>query len=220
LTVFPYTQPMETIRTWLVSDIAGRNIFYFELLKINATDDTLCFDSNISFQLKHKVIVDYIELLISNHLPDSTKDSIATQLFNLIKKIKCYQKFYFDESVLDKNGKLNMSNYKLIQELTFAKLKQEDEYNVPISNYSFPDLFRVFENYFCIHKHDIMKHSKIITKVKFEGQLTNDTLKHEYVTIYNKSNLYFLHESNQIYHTYFILRNQKLQLAFKVNKYP
>ena len=206
---------METIRTWMVSDRTGRNIFYFELFKINLADDTLCFDSNISFQLKHKVIVNYIELLLSNHLPDSTKNSIATQLFTIIKKIKYYQKFYFDESVLDKNGKLNMSSYKLIQEMTFDKLKQEGEYNVPISNYSFPDLFRVFENYFCIHKHDIMQHSKIISKNKFESQLINEELKHQYVNIYNQANIYFHHKAEQGYYTYFILRNNKLFFAFK-----
>lgn len=218
MTVFPYTQPMETIRTWMVSDKNGRDIFFFELFKIG-NENTLYFDTNLSIQLEHKVIVEYIELLLSNYLPDSTKDSIALHLITLFKKIKYYHKFYFDESVLDKNGRLNMSSYKLIQEMTFNKLKLEDEYNVPISIYSFPDLFRVFENYFCIHKQEIMRHSKIISKIKFEGQLANDSLRNQYVTIYNKSNLYFLHESNQIYQTYFILRNHKLQFAFKVNKY-
>jgi hypothetical protein len=206
---------METIRTWIVSDINGRHIFFFELFKIVESDNTLCFDSNISFQPQHKIILDYIELLLSTHLPNSTKDSIAPQLFNLIKKIKYYQKFYFDESVLDKNGRLNMSSYKLIQELTFDRLKQEGEYNVPISNYNFPDLFRVFENYFCLHQHDIMQHSKIISKNKFESQLINEDLKHQYVNIYNQTNTYFLHKAEQGYYTYFILRNNKLLFAFK-----
>jgi len=205
---------METLRTWIVSDKDGRNIFYFELFTVG-NENTLCFDSNISFQPQHKLIIDYLELLLSTHLPNSTKDSIAPQLFNLIKKIKYYQKFYFDESVLDKNGRLNMSSYKLIQELTFAKLKQEGEYDVPISNYSFPDLFRVFENYFCNNKDDIMQHSIIISKIKFESQLINKELKNQYVNIYARTHTFFQHKAEQGYYTYFILKKNKLIFAFK-----
>lgn len=205
---------METFKTWMVSDLSGRNIFYFELFKIES-DDKLFFDSNISFQLKHKGIIDHIEMLLSNHLPIATRDFIATLLFSQVQKIKCYSKFYFDESVLDKNGKLNMSSYKLIQQLTFEKLRQDGEYNVPISMYSFPDLFREFENYFCTHQQNLMRQSKIISKAKFESYLINDALKNQYVNIYNNSNMFFVHLSEQGYYTYFVMRRNKLQFAFK-----
>ena len=85
---------MISLKKYVVSDLTGRDLFYFELFKLDETDDTLSFDSNVKFQLKHKKIIGLIELLLSNHLPEQTKDAVAQQLFNSILKEKEYQKFY------------------------------------------------------------------------------------------------------------------------------
>lgn len=201
---------METIKTWMISNVAGRNIFYFEIFK---QDDIIYFDSNLVF--KTKKLKDLIELLISNDLPNETVEIIAAKLFTSVKRIKYYDQFYFDDSVLDKDGKLNINSYKLLQELNYEKMKSDGEDDVPVSRNNYPGLFSVINNQLCIHKNRIMKDSKSITKIQFESHLINDPLKFEYVNVYDNANKFYRHKSEEGYDTYFVLRNKTLQLAFR-----
>lgn len=204
---------MEIIKTWMVSDHNGRNLFHFEIFK---QDGITLFDTNIVFRNEHNTIIECIELLLSNHLPANTIDVVATKLFTSIKRIKYYERFYFDDSVLDINGKLNANSYKLIQQLNYEKLKSDGEYNVPISHISFGDLFAVMNNQFCIHRRKIMEDSTRITKDEFESYLINDSLKTEYVKVYSDANKFYRHKSiEEGYDTYFVLRGINLFLAFR-----
>ncbi len=202
---------MVSIRKYVISDdLTGRDLFYFEVFK---QDDMIFFDSNLVF--KTKKLKDLIELLISNDLPNETVEIIAAKLFTSVKRIKYYDQFYFDDCVLDKNGKLNFDSYKLLQQLNYEKLKSDGEYDVPISRNNYPDLFAVVNNELCIHKNRVMKDSKSITKIQFEFHLINEPLKFEYVNVYDKDNKFYRHKSEEGYDTYFILRNKTLHLAFR-----
>lgn len=206
---------MISYKKYVISDLRGRDLFYFELFKHDETDDTLCFDSNIKFQLKHKTIIDLIELLLSNHLPEQTKDAVAQQLFNLILKEKEYQKFYLSDEVLNKEGKLMMDNYELIKQITYKKLKDVGKFNVPISVFHEPELFKVIEDHFCNDRECIMKQSNSISKIIFESKLITDELKHQYVNVYNYENKFYCHLAENGDSTYYILRNDKLIFAIK-----
>lgn len=204
---------MEILKTWIVSDQNGRNQFYFEIFE---QDGIILFDTNLLFRNEHNIIIECIELLLSNHLPANTIDVVATKLFTSVKRIKYYERFYFSDCVLDKNGKLNANSYKLIQQLNYEKLKNDGEYNVPISLTSYGDLFAVMNNQFCIHRRKIMEDSTGITKDEFESYLINDSLKTEYVKVYSAANKFYRHKSvEEGYNTYFILRGINLFLAFR-----
>ena len=206
---------MISYKKYVISDLRGRDLFYFELFKLDETDDTLCFDSNIKFKLKHKAMIALIELLLSNHLPEETKDSVAQQLFNLIMKEKEYEKFYLSDEVLNRDGKLMMDNYELIKQITYAKLKDAGKFNVPVTAFHLPELFKVVEDHFCNNRDSIMEQSNSISKTVFEMQLITDELKHQYVNIYNNENKYYRHLAENGYSTYYILRNDKLIFAIK-----
>jgi hypothetical protein len=203
---------METLKTWVISNKAGREIFFFELFKI---DDTLYFDSNLIIRNSHHNIIENIQLLLSDHLPIVTQEFIANQLFNNIKKNRYYDQFYFNESVLNKDGKLNLSNYKITQEIIINNI-MNSEYYVPLSDCSCQAMFAVLSNYFYKNERNITRNSKAITKSKFEANLVNETLQHTYVNIYHQSNSYNVHYEE--YNTYFILRENKLLFAFKAPK--
>lgn len=206
---------MISLKKYVVSDLTGRDLFYFELFKLDETDDTLCFDSNIKFQLKHETIINLIELMLSNHLQEQTKDSVAQQLFNLIMKEKEYQKFYLSDEVLNKDGKLMMDNYELIKQITYKKLKDGCKFNVPVSVFHEPELFKVIEDHFCNERESIMAQSTSISKTLFESQLVTDELKHQYVSVYNNENKFYRHLAENGHSTYFILHNGKLIFAIK-----
>lgn len=206
---------MISYKKYVVSNLTGRDLFYFELFKLDETDDTLCFDSNIKFQLKHKKIIDLIELLLSNHLQEQTKDALAKQLFNLIMKEKEYEKFYLSDEVLNKDGKLMMDNYELIKQITYKKLKAVGKFNVPLSAFYLPELFKVIEDHFCNERECIMKQSTSISKTIFESKLITDELKHQYVCVYNNENKFYHHIADNGNSTYFILLNHKLIFAIK-----
>jgi len=206
---------MISLKKYVVSDLTGRDLFYFELFKLDETDDTLSFDSNVKFQLKHKKIIGLIELLLSNHLPEQTKDAVAQQLFNSILKEKEYQKFYLSDEVLNKEGKLMMDNYELIKQITYKKLKDAGKFNVPVSAFHEPELFKVIEDHFCNERESIMEQSTSISKRLFESQLVTDELKHQYVSVYNNENKFYRHIAENGHSTYYILRNNKLIFAIK-----
>ena len=204
---------METIKTWMVSDLNGRNLFHFEIFK---QDGIILFDSNLVFRNEHNTIIECIELLISNHLPTETIDVVAAKLFTSVKRIKYYEQFFFDDSVLDKSGKLNANSYKLIQQLNYEKLKSDGEYDVPISLTSYGDLFAVMNNQFCIHRKKIIHDSTRITKIEFESYLVNEDLKTQYVNVYDTANKFYRHKSvDEGYDTYYILKATTLLLAFR-----
>lgn len=204
---------METVKTWIISNKAGREIFFFELFKI---DDTLYFDSNLIIRNSHHNIIENIQLLLSDHLPLVTQEFIANQLFNNIKKNRYYDQFYFNDTVLNKDGKFNRNSYNIIQEIICNNIKN-GEYYVPLSNSSYQDMFAVFSNYFYQNRRNIIRNSKPLSKSKFESNLVNEALQNHYVNIYDQSNCYNVHVYEE-YNTYFILRENKLLFAFKVPK--
>ncbi|MFI4919945.1 MAG: hypothetical protein ACHP65_10365, partial [Legionellales bacterium] len=173
---------MNTIRNWLVSNTKGRNIFYFKLYTINEKSGSLYFDSNILFRASDTKLIDLIELLISYELPIQKKDALAAELFEMVQKIEYYKQFYFDETVLDKYGRLNLSSYELMQKINTERLKNCNL--LPISKYSYPELFTPLRSHFHLHKEEIMASSQVITKSAFEEQLVTELLKYSYVYSY------------------------------------
>jgi hypothetical protein len=205
---------MNTIRNWLVSGAKGRNIFYFKLYTINNISGGLYFDSNILFRVSDTKLIDLIEQLVSHELPIQKKDAIAAELFEMIQKIEYYKQFYFDETVLDKNGRLNLSSYELMQKINAERLK--DSNLLPISEYSYPELFTVFRTYFHLHKEEIMALTKQITKPAFEEQLVTALLKHHYIDAYDAGNVFYQYTGEAGDRTYFILNKHELLFAFDV----
>lgn len=203
---------MNSIKVWLVSNAGGRHIFYFELYTINKISGSLYFDSNLLFQVRHVKLLDLIELLIKHDLPLTEKEGIAAELFILIKKIKFYEQFYFDEIVLDKNGKLNIASYKVMDKLNTERL--QNSYLMPLSAYSYPELFTVLKRHFHLHKDKIMSSSQVIIREAFEEQLINDPLKRHYLDTYNNSNMFYVYTDEKGEKTYFILNKDKLLFAF------
>ncbi|HXD93891.1 MAG TPA: hypothetical protein VNX01_11815 [Bacteroidia bacterium] len=202
---------MNTIRNWLVSGAKGRNIFYFKLYTINEKSGGLYFDSNILFRASDTKLIDRIELLVSHELPIQKKDAIAANLFEMVQKIEYYKQFYFDETVLDKDGRLNLSSYELMQKLNTERLKNSNL--LPISKYSYPELFVPLRSHFHLNQEEIMASSKVITKSAFEEQLITELLKYSYVYSYKDDNVFYLHTS-EAGETYFILNKGELLFAF------
>jgi hypothetical protein len=202
---------MNKIRNWLVSDAKGRNIFYFKLYTINEKSGSLYFDSNILFRVSDTKLIDLIEQLVSNELPIEKKNTVAAELFEMVQTIEYYKQFYFDETVLDKDGRLNLSSYELMQKINTERLKNSNL--LPISKYSYPELFTILRTHFHLHKEEIMTSSQIITKSAFEEQLITELLKYSYVYSYKDDNVFYLYrgESGK---TYFILNKDELLFAF------
>ena len=145
-------------------------------------------------------------------MPIEKKNTIAAELFEMVQKIEYYKQFYFDETVLDKDGRLNLSSYELMQKLNTEKLKNSNL--LPISKYSYPELFTVLRTYFHLHKEEIMALTKVITKPVFEEQLTTELLKYSYVYSYKDDNTFYLYINEAEGKTYFILNNDELLFAF------
>jgi hypothetical protein len=202
---------MNTIRNWLVSGTKGRSLFYFKLYTINEISGSLYFDSNILFRASDTKLIDLIELLISPELPIEKKDAIASELFEAVQKIEYYERFYFDETVLDKNGRLNLSSYEVMQKINMERL--ESSRLLPISKYSYPELFTLLRTHFHLNLEEVMASSKLITKSEFEEQLVTELLKYSYVYSYKDDNVFYLYtgESGQ---TYFIMNKNELLFAF------
>jgi hypothetical protein len=202
---------MNTIRNWLVSDAKGKNIFYFKLYTINKISGGLYFDSNILFRANDTKLIDCIELLVSHELPIKKKYAIAADLFEMVQKIDYYKQFYFDETVLDKDGRLNLSSYELMQKINTERLKNSNL--LPISKYSYPELFTILRSHFHLNQEENMASSKVITKTAFEEQLTTALLKHHYIDSYDADNVFYLYtgESGE---TYFIMNKDELLFAF------
>jgi hypothetical protein len=202
---------MNKIRNWLVSDAKGRNIFFFKLYTINEKSGSLYFDSNILFRVSDTKLIDLIELLVSHELPIEKKNAIAAELFELVQTIEYYKQFYFDETVLDKDGRLNLSSYELMQKINTERLKNSNL--LPVSKYSYPELFTTLRSHFHLHQEEIMAASQIITKSAFEEQLVTELLKYSYVYSYKEDNVFYLHVSESG-KTYFILNKDELTFAF------
>jgi len=202
---------MNTIRNWLISDTKGRNIFYFKLYTINEISASLYFDSNILFRVSDTKLIDFIELLVSYEMPIEKKNTIAAELFEMVQKIEYYKQFYFDETVLDKDGRLNLSSYELMQKLNAEKLKNSNL--LPISKYSYPELFTTLRSHFHLNQEEIMASSQVITKSAFEEQLITELLKYSYVYSYKEDNVFYLYTSESG-KTYFILNKDELLFAF------
>jgi hypothetical protein len=202
---------MNTIRNWLVSGTKGRSLFYFKLYTINEISGSLYFDSNILFRASDTKLIDLIELLISHELPIEKKDAIANELFEAVQKIEYYEQFYFDETVLDKNGRLNLSSYEVMQKINMERL--ENSRLLPISKYSYPELFTLLRTQFHLNLEEVMASSKVITKAAFEEQLITELLKYHYVYSYHADNVFYLY-TGESGDTYFIMNKGELLFAF------
>ncbi|HXS37478.1 MAG TPA: hypothetical protein VN721_12310 [Flavipsychrobacter sp.] len=205
---------MNTVRHWVASDNNGRDLFYFDLYTWNKESVNLYFESNLIFQGRHARLVDIIEVLVDRDFPLMKKDEVAAKLFEEIKKIDFYKEFYFHESALDKEGKLNLSAYRYISELNLKKMKAC--YLVPLSNHRNPELFMELKCHYYLHEEEIISESVRIDQGRFEGQLATDVLKQAYVDIYHPANLFYLHCREGGDKTFFILNGEKLLLAFEV----
>jgi|GEM_PF-2991598 hypothetical protein len=203
---------MNTIKNWLVSDAKGRSIFYFKLYTINEISASLYFDSSILFRASDTKLIDFIELLISHELPIEKKDAIASELFEAVQKIEYYEQFYFDETVLDKDGRLNLSSYEVMQKINMERL--ENSHLLPISKYSYRELFVVLRTHFHLNMEEVMACSKIITKSAFEEQLVTELLKYHYVYSYHADNVFYLYKGESAGDTYFIMNKGELLFAF------
>ena len=203
---------MNTIRNWLISGANGKNIFYFKLYTINEKSRGLYFDSNILFQASDIKLIDLIEQLVSHELPIEKKNAIAAELFERVQRIEYYNQFYFDETVLDKNGRLNLSSYELMQKINTERLKNSNL--LPISKYSYPELFTILRTYFHLHKEEIKALTKQITKSEFEEQLVTALLKHHYIDSYDADNMFYQYTGEAGDRTYFILNKDELLFAF------
>ena len=144
-------------------------------------------------------------------MPIEKKNTIAAELFEMVQKIEYYKQFYFDETVLDKDGRLNLSSYELMQKLNAEKLKNSNL--LPISKYSYPELFTTLRSHFHLNQEEIMASSQVITKSAFEEQLITELLKYSYVYSYKEDNVFYLYTSESG-KTYFILNKDELLFAF------
>ncbi|HKC69118.1 MAG TPA: hypothetical protein VKG26_12860 [Bacteroidia bacterium] len=205
---------MNTIKNWLISNAKGRNIFYFKLYTINKISGSLYFDSNILFRVSDAKLIDLIELLVSHELPIEKKNTIAAELFEMIQKIEYYKQFYFDEAVLDKDGRLNLSSYELMQKINTERLKNSNL--LPVSKYGYPELFTILRTHFHLHREEIMASSQLITKTAFEEQLVTALLKHHYMDSYDADNMFYQYTGEAGDRTYFILNKDELLFAFDV----
>jgi hypothetical protein len=174
----------------------------------------LYFDSNLIFQGKHTRLVDLIEILVDRDFPMVKKDEVVAKLFEEIKEIEFYKEFYFHETVLDSNGKLNFSSYKYMSEFNCKRLK--DYYGVPLSNHRNPELFMELKCYYYLHEEEILSESIRIDQSRFEEQLTTELLKQSYIDIYELGNIFYLHCREEGDKTFFILNDEKLLFAFEV----
>jgi hypothetical protein len=205
---------MNRVKYWVASDKNGRDIFYFGLYTMNKISDNLYFDSNLIFQGKHIRLVDLIEILVDRDFPMVKKDEVIAKLFEEIKEIEFYKEFYFHETVLDSNGKLNFSAYKFMNQFNCERLK--DCYLVPLSNHRNPELFAELKCHYYLHEEEILSESIRIGQSRFEEQLTTDLLKQCYIDVYEPDNTYYLHCKEEGDKTFFILNNEKLLFAFEV----
>ena len=207
---------MHTIRNWIVENKQGRSLFYFRLYTINEISAGLYFDSNILFRITDARLALLIEQLVSYKIPIEKKDRIAEQLFILIKEIGYYEQFYFDDTVLDKTGKLNFFMYEFKQRFYLERL--DKCYEVPISATHNPEIYAIVRKYFHLHKEVLFETTKPITQAAFECQLCTDELKQAYVEEYDEENAFYIYTDNTDKVSYFIINNNELKLVFDLKK--
>ncbi len=203
---------MDINKTWIVSDLSGRDIFYFELFTID--NGRLSIDSNLNF--RGEPVIDIIEKLIYMKLNNNEIEELAQELFEIIKTTPYFSQFYFSETVLNKDGKINMEYYKTLNKLTWKQIISNQHFLVPISETQLPELFRVFNEYFISNSSEIMNQSEALSKGEFENELTNDLLREEYVNVYDPSNLLYKYiDDEKKETTYFVLKNSQFVFGFK-----
>lgn len=202
---------MKSLNKWIISDITGKDIFYFEIFEM---DGIICFDSNLVFQNKHTVIISYIERIIMSKLPLDELENIATLLFKAIKMNSFYKQFYFSDSILNRNGKFHSASYNILNKIYLDKLCNSNNKLIPFSKHYDFDLFKSLEIYYYSNRTHIDNSSIILNKTDFENQLITDLLKEYYLNVYDSSNAFHLHIDQFEIKTYFVLKNRKLIFAF------
>ena len=181
----------ELNQRWYAVSTNGNHTFYIEVHSTNLMGD-LHFETSLPINLfLDKELHKLVKRLCTIKLSTFKRNDIALILINRLDHIPEIKKYYFNELVLDKNGKyceeydiiLNeiQANIPICENVAYSQLANENIFTTLKSNFIYDEVIR---------------ECKKISKSEFEQQINgNFNLQHAYLEVYRFDAEHYSHIS-------------------------
>lgn len=198
---------------WYGANQKGEHTFFIEVYASNILDE-LFFETSLPVELfSESGITILVNRLCKVNMSLSERNKIAEKLIAKIERISDMQKYYFKDSVLDKNRKYCQEYETVLNQLKTGQTLKEF---TPYTRFSNESIFRDFQNSFI---YDELKQECVRVDGKtFEKSISgNIAIQKAYADIYCDNAEYYFHESakNGIRMTFYcVVYNKELTFIY------
>jgi hypothetical protein len=176
---------------WYGISTNGTHTFYIQVHSSNLIED-FHFETSLPINLfQDKELHKLVKRLCTIRISTFKRNEIALIIINTLDHVPGIKKYYFNELVLDKNGKY-CEEYDIILNEIKANIPICE--NVPYSQLANESIFTTLKSNFIYD--EVIRECKQISKSEFEQQINgNFNLQHAYLEVYRFDAEHYSHIS-------------------------